>query len=70
MAVEIGLTKEQRQEGFWVEQNGNNIQVWKRNNQVALLLATPDIGQKVHEVVERRRKNLREVEEKTGWKAT
>ena len=66
--ADIKLTEEQQKEGYWVEQSGDNVLVWHRNNQVALLCSSPDIDRKVHEVVERRRKELKEVEEKTGWK--
>ncbi len=61
------LTEEQTKEGYWVEQSGNNVLVWHKNNQIALLCCSPDIDSKVLEVVERKRKKLKEVEEKTGW---
>lgn len=67
---EIKLTEPQQKEGYWVEENGNNVLVWHRKNQIALLLASPDIQRKVQDVIERRRKELKEIEEKTGWKAT
>ena len=62
------LSEEQKREGYWVEQNGNNVLVWHNNNQIALLLCSPDIDRKIQEVIERRREELKEVEEKTGWK--
>ena len=62
------LSGEQKREGYWVEQSGNNVLVWHNNNQIALLLCSPDIDHKIQEVIERRRKELKEVEEKTGWK--
>ena len=62
------LTEEQEKEGYWVEQSGNDWLVWHNNNQIALLCSSPDIDRKVQEVVERRSKELKEVEEKTGWK--
>ena len=65
---EIRLTEEQEREGYRVEQSGDNLLVWHRNNQVALLLSSPDIAGRVQEVVERRRGELKEVEERTGWK--
>lgn len=64
----INLTEEQRQEGFWVEQIGQNILVWHHNNQIALLLPSSEIDRKVQEVIERKRAELREIEEKTGWR--
>ncbi len=64
----VKLSNEQRQEGYRVERNENYVLVFHNNNQVALLILTPDINQKVQDVVERRRKDLKEVEEKTGWK--
>ncbi len=65
----IKLTEEQKKEGYRVEISGEYVLVWHRNNQVALLRSTPDIQEKVHNVVEKRRQELREVEAATGWKA-
>ncbi len=65
---EVKLTEEQEKEGYWVEQSGSNVLVWHNKNQIALLCSSPDIQSKVQDVVERRRKELKEVEEKTGWK--
>lgn len=65
----ISLSEQQKNDGYWVEQNGNYVLVWRKKNQVALLALSDDIGQKVRDVMERRRKELREVEAKTGWKA-
>ena len=62
------LTEEQQKEGYWVEEAGSNTLVWHRNNQIALLSTSPDIDRKVQDVVEKRGKELKEVEEKTGWK--
>ena len=42
--------------------------VWHKRNQIALLYQSADIDRKVQEVVERRRKELKEVDQKTGWK--
>jgi len=64
----VKLTEEQEKEGYWVEQSEGLVKVWHHKNQIALLIASPDIQRKVHDVVERRRKELKEVEEKTGWK--
>jgi hypothetical protein len=65
----IRLSKEQKDEGYKVEHSGEYVLVWHNNNQVALLHSGPDINSKVKDVVERRRKELKNVEEKTGWKA-
>ncbi|MBI2906339.1 MAG: hypothetical protein HYX92_01645 [Chloroflexi bacterium] len=62
------LTADQQNEGYSVEPSGDYVLVWHRNNQIALLQASPDINEKVQEVVERRRRDLKEIEEKTGWK--
>jgi len=62
------LTNEQEAEGYWTESNDEYVQVWHRNNQIALLIQTEDIDQKVHQTIERKRAELREVEAKTGWK--
>ena len=66
---EIKLTEEQEKEGYWAECEGyDRVLVWHRKNQIALLYTSPDINKKVQDVVERRRRELKEVEEKTGWK--
>ena len=64
----VKLTEEQKKEGYWVEGSGDYVLVWHHKNQIALLRSTPDIDRKVQESVERRRRELKEVEEKTGWK--
>jgi phosphosulfolactate synthase (CoM biosynthesis protein A) len=64
----IRLSKEQKDEGYWVERNGDYVLVWHNKNQIALLHSSPDINRKVKDVVERRRKELQEVQAKTGWK--
>jgi hypothetical protein len=64
----VNLTDEQEKEGYWTEVCQDRVLVWHKKNQIALLLWAPDINQKVQEVVEKRRKELKEVEEKTGWK--
>ena len=67
---EIKLTEEQEREGYWVECEGSDrVLVWHRKNQIALLYISPDINKKVQDVIERRRRELKEVEEKTGWKS-
>ncbi len=65
---EIRLTPDQKREGYWIQESFGNLQVWHRKNQIALLLITPDINEKLRDVVERRRRELKDVEEKTGWK--
>ena len=64
----VRLTEEQEKEGYWTEVCQDRVLVWHKKNQIALLLYSPDINRKVQEVVEGRRKELKEVEEKTGWK--
>ena len=64
----IKLTEEQKKEGYWVEAKGNYVLVWHNNSQIALLVSSSDIAHKVRDVVEKRRKELREVSLKTGWK--
>ncbi len=65
----VKLTTEQEKEGYWVEDWQDRVLVWHKKDQIALLLKSPDIDRRVQETVERRRKELKEVEEKTGWKA-
>ncbi|MDY6916821.1 MAG: hypothetical protein SVP26_02575 [Chloroflexota bacterium] len=68
MAQAVKLNDEQQKEGYWTERSGEYVQVWHHTNQIALLIASPDIDDKVQDVVQRKRKELKEVEEKTGWK--
>ncbi len=68
LSAEVALTEEQKKEGYWVEASGSYVLVWHQKNQIALLYHSPDVARKVQDVVERRRKELKEVEEKTGWK--
>lgn len=63
------LTGEQERERYWVETCGGNVLVWHHNNQLALLLPSPDIQKKVQDLIERNRKELKEIEARTGWKA-
>ena len=64
------LNEEQKKEGYWIEEIEDRVLVWHNRNQIALLYKTGDIIKKVQDVVEKRRKQLKEVEEKTGWKQT
>ena len=64
----VKLTPEQEEEGYWMQKSYGNLQVWHYKNQIALLSISEDIDEKVRGVVERRRKELKEVEEKTGWR--
>jgi len=64
----VKLTDEHEKEGYWVEQRQGNYLVWHHNSQLALLLSSPDIERRVHDVVERRREAFRAIEKKTGWK--
>ena len=66
---EMKLNAEQEKEGYWVEQSGDTILVWHEKNQIALLYSSADINRKVQDIVEKRRKQLKEVEERTGWKS-
>ena len=68
LSAEVALSAEQQKEGYWVEASGSYVLVWHHKNQIALLYHSPDIARKVQDVVERRRKELKEVQEKTGWK--
>ena len=67
-AKAIKLTPEQVKEGYWFEESGEYVLVWHNKNQIALLHNSPDIEKKVKDTIEKRRKELKEVEEKTGWK--
>lgn len=64
----VVIAPDQEKEGYWVQETFGNLQVWHHKNQIALLMITDDINQKVQDVIERRRKDLQEVFEKTGWK--
>jgi len=64
----VELTKEQEREGYWIEVLEDRVLVWRKKNQLALLLVSPDIQDRVQELIERKRKELKEVEEKTGYR--
>jgi len=68
VSTNVKLTKEQENEGYRVELSGGNVLVWHHQNQIAFLLSSPDMECRVHEVVEKSRKEFKEIEEKTGWK--
>ena len=53
--TQIKLTHEQKMEGYWIEWSGDLVFVWQHNNQVAMLLATPNIQDKVQDVINRHR---------------
>ncbi len=65
----IRLTKDQKQEGYWVERIEDRVLVWHNKSQIGLLYTSPDINRKVKDLIEKRRQQLKEVYEKTGWKA-
>ena len=64
----VNFTEEQEKEGYRLEQEGDYVLVWHHDIQIALLRSSPDISKKVESVIKKRRKELREIEEKTGWK--
>jgi len=66
--IEINLTDEQKKEGYWTEVRDNRVLVWHRQNQIALLLASPDIESRVRDLIERRRSKLKEIEARTGYR--
>jgi len=41
------LTKGQKEEGYCVETCQDRVLVWYKENQIALLYSSPDIGRKV-----------------------
>ncbi len=62
------LTPEQERQGYWTERNDQYVLVWHDKNQIALLIDSPDIREKVQQTVARREKDLEEVFQKTGWR--
>jgi hypothetical protein len=64
----IELTEEQKREGFWIEILEDRVLVWHKKNQLALLLASPDIQERVQEFIQRKRQEFKELEAKTGYK--
>jgi len=64
----VKLSDEQEKEGFWVEQREGNYLVWHHDNQIAFFLFSPDIERRVEKLIERHRKDFREIEKKTGWR--
>ncbi|MBI2916797.1 MAG: hypothetical protein HYY01_02285 [Chloroflexi bacterium] len=67
-AEAVLVTEEQEKLGYWTEKSGEYVLVWHDNNQIALLMDSPDIGDKVQKVVAKREKDLEEVFQKTGWR--
>lgn len=65
----IQLNETYHKMGYWAEESEDYVLVWHRKNQIALLANTPDIARKIEETVTRRIKELKDVEEKTGWKS-
>jgi hypothetical protein len=65
----IKLKDDYQKKGYWAEKSEDYVLVWHRKNQIALLADSSDIDRQIEEVVERRIRELREIEEKTGWKA-
>jgi len=64
LVQEIKLTKEQKEEGYWVEQDGNLVTVWYNRKQVALLLFSPNINEKIQAIVERNKREFEEAQER------
>ncbi len=62
------LLPDQVAEGYSIETGDGGILVWHGNTQIALLLNREGVEEKAREIVNRRRKELQEVAEKTGWK--
>ena len=58
----IELTEEQEKEGYWVEIMEDRVLVWRKKNQLALLLASPDIHNRVQELIERKRREQKDNE--------
>lgn len=53
--AQIKLTQSQKSEGYWIERSGNLVSIWRHNTQIAVLLATPNIQDKVQDVINRHR---------------
>ena len=47
------LTNTQENKGYQVESAGNYVLIWHHNNQIGLLLKTPDIAKRVRALVEK-----------------
>jgi hypothetical protein len=66
--TEPKLLPEQEAEGYSIEMAEGNILIWHKNTQIALLLNREGVEERARQLVEKRRQELREVSEKTGWK--
>ena len=62
------LASEIEREGYWFEWKDDYLLVWHKRTQIALLRDSPDIENRLRDTIEKRRLELREVYEKTGWK--
>lgn len=52
------LTEEQEDKGYRLEFEGDYVLVWHDNNQIGLLLTTPDIAQRMQTLVEKHRQEF------------
>jgi hypothetical protein len=64
------LTAEQTAEAYRIVVEGGYVQIWHGNTQIGLLIDREGVEERARELVERRRAELREVAEKTGWTPT
>ena len=52
------LTKDQEDNGYRLESRADYVLIWHDNNQIGLLMATPDITQRVQTLVEKHRQEF------------
>ena len=62
------LQTDQLSEGYSLEMGTGVVLVWHYNTQIALLMDRDNVEERARAIVERRRQELRVVEEKTGWR--
>jgi hypothetical protein len=64
----VELSEAYQKKGYWIEESGDYVLVWHRKNQIALLSMSSDIDREIEDTVARRIKELKDIEDKTGWK--
>jgi len=50
------LTEEQEDNGYRVESKGDYVLIWHNNHQIGLLMATPDVAQRVQTLIQKHRR--------------
>jgi hypothetical protein len=66
VSKQIGVTLEQKKEGYWLDLHRNNVIVWHKKSLIEVLEYSHDIDAKIKAVIERRKQELNKLKEKPG----